>query len=136
MANKNIVQTAKQSGNFDTLLKALDKAGLKSALEGEGPYTVFAPSDSAFEKLPKDKVQNLMKSENRSELRRILRRHVVPGNLPSDEIRSRKYESLGGQMVEAKVSGTSVRFENAKVSKPDIECSNGYIHVIDSVATG
>lgn len=128
-----IMETAEKAGNFKTLIQAVEKAGLRQALEGEGPYTVFAPSDSAFKKVPDSDLNDLLKPENRSKLRKILRKHVVPGKLPSNKIKSRKYETLGGDMIEVKVSDSTVRFGDAKVTKADIECSNGRIHIIDKV---
>jgi uncharacterized surface protein with fasciclin (FAS1) repeats len=133
MARKNILQTARDAGNFSKLIKAIEQAGLRNTFEGEGPYTVFAPTDSAFSKLPSDQFDELMKRGQKSKLKNLLRYHVVPKKVASDAISNTKIETLGGDMVRTKVSGNTVRFGDARVTKPDIQCSNGIIHAIDRV---
>lgn len=130
---KNIIQIARDAGNFTQLIRALDQAGLRSTFEGEGPYTVFAPTDSAFAKVPSDRFDQLMKRSQKAQLQELLQYHVVPTELPSEEIDNHQIETLAGSMLQTKVSGNTVRFGDARVTKPDIQCSNGIIHAIDRV---
>lgn len=131
---KDIVDTAVSAGSFKTLAAALDAAGLVKALKGEGPFTVFAPTDEAFAKLPKGTVETLLKPENKQKLTDILTYHVVSGKVPASQVvELTGAKTLNGQQVDVTVAGHSVSVDNAKVVKTDIECSNGIIHVIDSV---
>ena len=131
--NKSIVETAVQAGSFKTLAAALEAAGLVSALEGDGPFTVFAPTDEAFAKLPAGTVENLLKPENRETLKGILLYHVVPGRAFSEDVVTlREAKTLQGSSVTVSTTG-GVRVDNAKVIKTDINARNGVIHVIDSV---
>lgn len=128
-AEKDIVDTAVSAGSFKTLVAAVKAAGLVDTLKGKGPFTVFAPTDEAFAKLPKSAIADLLKPENKAQLQAILTYHVVPGKVMAGDLLN---------VGEAKsVQGSPVKFslsvENAKIIKTDIACSNGVIHVIDSV---
>ncbi len=127
----SIVETAVKAGTFNTLVAAVKAAGLVEALEGEGPFTVFAPSDEAFAKLPEGTVAALL--ENKEKLSSILLYHVVPGKvMAKDAMKLNSAKTLFGQDL-AIEAGEGVTVGGAKVVKTDIECSNGVIHVIDSV---
>ena len=131
---KDIVDTAVKAGSFNTLVAALKAAGLVDALKGDGPFTVFAPTDDAFAALPAGTVDNLLKPENKDDLVNILTYHVLPGKVMSSDIAGKSVEvkMLNGSM--AKVNATSgVMVENAKVVTADIKATNGVIHVIDAV---
>lgn len=131
---KNIVETAVAAGSFKTLVTAVEKAGLVDALSGKGPFTVFAPTDEAFAKLPKGTVEDLIKPENKDKLIAILKYHVVPGKvMAADVVKVKEAETLQGGKVTVTVKGDKVMIDKANVVKPDIKCSNGVIHVIDSV---
>jgi uncharacterized surface protein with fasciclin (FAS1) repeats len=130
----SIVETAIGAGDFNTLVAAVKAAGLVEALEGDGPFTVFAPSDAAFGRLPEGTVESLLKPENRERLTAILTYHVVPGNWKaSDVVKSKGYESLNGQRLPVKAWGEGVTIAGANIAKTDIMCRNGIIHVIDKV---
>ena len=130
----DIVDTAVKAGSFNTLVAAVKAAGLVDALKGEGPLTVFAPTDEAFSKLPKGTVESLLKPENKEKLVAILTYHVVSGKvLAKDVVKLSSAKTLQGQSVAIKVDGKSVKIDGATVAKTDIETSNGVIHVIDSV---
>ena len=131
---KNIVETAVEAGQFETLAAALTAAGLAETLQGEGPYTVFAPTDKAFEKLPEGTVDTLLKPENKEKLVAILTYHVVPGKVKAaDVVKLDKAKTVEGSDVKIKVDGDKVMVNGAKVVKTDIMTSNGVIHVIDTV---
>ena len=131
---KNIVDTAVEAGKFKTLAAALGAAGLVDAVKGPGPFTVFAPSDEAFAKLPKGTVETLLKPENKEKLKAILTYHVVPGKVMAKDVLGVKgAKSLNGQRIDVKVDGGKVMVDGAKVVTTDIACTNGVIHVIDSV---
>ena len=133
---KDIVATAKAAGMFDTLLKAATEAGLAETLMGEGPYTVFAPTDEAFEKLPKGAVEDLLKPENKEKLKAVLLYHVVKGKVDAETamtLDGKKAETVGGKKVKISVKDGSVYVNKAKVIKADVMASNGVIHVIDKV---
>jgi uncharacterized surface protein with fasciclin (FAS1) repeats len=133
-APSDIVDTAVAAGSFKTLAAALGAAGLVDALKGEGPFTVFAPTDEAFAKLPKGTVEDLLKPENKDKLVAILKYHVVAGNvMAADVVKVKSAKTLQGSEVTVKVAGDAVMIDGAKVIKTDIKCSNGVIHVIDSV---
>lgn len=130
----DIVQTAVDAGSFNTLVTAVKAAGLVETLQGPGPFTVFAPTDEAFAKLPAGTVENLLKPENKSKLVAILTYHVVPGKLMSKDIAGKKTMTKSVEGSEIDVDATSgVKVDNAKVVKADIEATNGVIHVIDTV---
>ena len=133
-AEKDIVDTAVAAGSFKTLAAALGAADLVSALKGNGPFTVFAPTDDAFAKLPKGTVAELLKPENKDKLTAILTYHVVAGRVPAAAVVKLKgAKTLNGQRVDIAVADGKVMLDKANVVKTDIECSNGIIHVIDSV---
>ena len=130
----NIVETAQDAGNFQTLLSAAESAGLVETLTGEGPYTVFAPTDEAFEALPEGTLDELMMEENQDQLTSILTYHVVPGAIMSADLEDgMEAETVEGSSVTVSIDGDTVMVGDATVTQPDIEASNGVIHVIDSV---
>ncbi|QDU82248.1 Cell surface lipoprotein MPB83 precursor [Polystyrenella longa] len=133
-ASKDIVTTAVEAGSFKTLAKALDAAGLVSTLQGDGPFTVFAPTDEAFAKLPEGTIETLLKPENKEMLAGILTYHVVSGKVNAAAVtKISGATTVNGQQVDIVVEDGSVMIDGAKVIKADIECTNGIIHVIDSV---
>jgi uncharacterized surface protein with fasciclin (FAS1) repeats len=133
-AAEDIVNTAVKAGSFNTLAAALKAADLVGALKGEGPFTVFAPTDEAFAKLPEGTVASLLKPENKSRLVGVLTYHVVSGKVPAAKIvKLSGAKTLNGQRVDIKTKGEAVHIDGASVVKKDIECTNGVIHVIDSV---
>jgi uncharacterized surface protein with fasciclin (FAS1) repeats len=133
----DIVQTAKDAGNFDTLTSALTAAELVETLKGEGPFTVFAPTDEAFSNLPEGTLDNLLKPENKEQLQSILKYHVVEGKAMASDVTSMSTaETLQGTPVTISEMDGTVTLEGdntATVTKTDIEASNGVIHVIDTV---
>jgi len=133
-AQDNLVTTAADAGTFNTLIAAAKAAGLAEALMGDGPLTVFAPTDDAFAKLPKGTVENLLKPENKNQLASILKYHVVAGRVYSDQaLKAGRAETLLGDAVTIKVKNGAAKVNNAKLVALDIEASNGVIHVIDTV---
>lgn len=132
---KDIVDTAVDAGSFKTLVTAVKAAGLVETLKGKGPFTVFAPTDAAFARLPKGTVDDLLKPENKEKLIAVLTYHVVPGKvLAADVVKLKEAKTVQGQSVKVSVSETDgVKIDGAKVVKTDIATSNGVIHVIDSV---
>lgn len=133
-ADKTIVETAVAAGSFTTLATALEAADLVGALSGEGPFTVFAPTDEAFAKLPAGTVAELIKPENKAKLQAILLYHVTPGSVPAKSVvELPRVETLNGQSATIEVAEQGVLLDGAKVIKTDIRCSNGIIHVIDTV---
>ena len=130
----DIVDTAVSAGKFKTLAAALTAADLVPALKGQGPFTVFAPTDEAFAKLPAGTVETLLKPENKSKLSGILTYHVVSGSVMAKQVVDLSgAKTLNGQQVDIKVDGGAVMIDGAKVVTTDIQCDNGVIHVIDSV---
>jgi uncharacterized surface protein with fasciclin (FAS1) repeats len=128
----DIVETAISAGSFETLVTAVKAAGLVEALKGEGPLTVFAPTDEAFASLPEGALEALLK--DKEALGAVLTYHVVPGQLKAaDVVKLSKMESLNGQDIEVKVDDKKVLVAEAEVKSTDILCSNGVIHVIDRV---
>ncbi len=134
-ASKDIVDTAVEAGSFKTLAAALGAAGLVDALKGDGPFTVFAPTDDAFAKLPAGTVEELLKPENKAKLVDILTYHVLSGKVMAETaVTLDKATALNKKEIALKVSGDALTLNgNAKVVKADIETSNGVIHVIDTV---
>jgi uncharacterized surface protein with fasciclin (FAS1) repeats len=131
---KDIVDTAVSAGDFNTLVTAVKAADLVETLKGEGPFTVFAPTDEAFAKLPAGTVEDLLKPENKDKLVSILTYHIVSGKvMASDVVKLSHAKTVNGQSLTIKTSGGSVMVDNAQVVKTDIGCSNGVIHVIDAV---
>ena len=128
---KNIVETAQAAGSFKTLLAAAEAAGLVDTLTSTGPFTIFAPTDDAFAKLPKGTVESLLK--DKAKLTQILTYHVVAGKvMAKDVLNLKKAKTVQGQELTINTS-SGVKVDNANVVKTDIETSNGVIHVIDSV---
>lgn len=133
-AKMDIVDTAMKAGSFKTLTAALAAAGLDQTLKGKGPFTVFAPTDEAFEKLPSGTVENLLKPANKQKLAAILTYHVVPGNVMAAEVmKMPSAKTVNGEMLTIKTAGDDVMVNDAKVTKTNIACTNGTIHVIDTV---
>ena len=131
---KDIVDTAVAAGSFKTLAKALQAAGLVETLKGAGPFTVLAPTDEAFAKLPAGTVDMLLKPENREKLRRILSYHVVQGKVMAAEVSKMKSaKAVSGDTLAIAVHEDGVMIDKSRVVKTDIAASNGVIHVIDSV---
>ena len=132
--SKNIVETAVQSGKFNTLVAALKAAGLVNTLNGKGPFTVFAPSDTAFSKLPTGTVDGLLKPENKAKLVSILAYHVIPGKVMSGDIAGKKISVKTVQGSEISVDAMyGVKINDSNVVSADIAATNGVIHVIDKV---
>lgn len=131
---KDIVETAIAAGSFKTLAKALQAADLVDTLKGPGPFTVFAPTDEAFAKLPAATLNDLLKPENKQRLQRILTYHVVPGRVSSAAVaKMRTAKAVSGDTVAISANDGTVRVDKARVVKADIAASNGIIHVIDTV---
>jgi uncharacterized surface protein with fasciclin (FAS1) repeats len=134
MGKKDIVDTAVAAGKFNTLAKALQAAGLVDTLKGPGPFTVFAPTDEAFAKLPAGTLDDLLKPENHEKLVAILTYHVVPGKIMAKQVmKLHEAKTVNGKELKFKTQDGTVMVDNATVIQPDIACSNGVIHVIDSV---
>ena len=131
---KDIVETAIGAGKFKTLVTAVKAAELVETLQGKGPFTVFAPTDDAFAKIPKDVIANLLKDENQKKLAGILTYHVVKGKvMAKDVVNLTEAKTVQGSKVKIKVEDKNVFINGAKVIKTDIVCKNGVIHVIDAV---
>jgi len=132
--NQDIVDTAVGAGQFKTLATALKAADLVETLKGPGPFTVFAPTDEAFAKLPAGTVENLLKPENKAKLTAILTYHVVPGAVKAKQVtKLSEAKTVNGAMVKVSTEDGKVMINDATVVTPDIEASNGVIHVIDKV---
>lgn len=135
--NKNIVDVLKKDDKqFSTILKALDEAGLTETLKGEEPYTIFVPNNRAFEQLPKGALDNLLKPENKDQLKDILTYHVTKGKLSGEEVmklNNQEVTMLNGKPAKVEVKGKDIYIDGAKVLRADMEASNGVIHVIDTV---
>ena len=131
---KDIVDTAVAAGQFQTLAAALGAADLVDTLKGDGPFTVFAPTDEAFAKLPEGTVETLLKPENRDQLVAILTYHVVPGKVKAaDVVKLSEAATVNGESIAITVADSGVRVNEANVIATDIAASNGVIHVIDTV---
>ena len=129
----DIVDVAASNKSFSTLVAAVKAAGLVETLKGEGPYTVFAPTDEAFAKLPKGTLESLLKPENKQKLVAILTYHVVPGKVMAKDVKSGKVKTASGSSFKMKVSKKGAWVDNAKVVATDVKADNGVIHVIDTV---
>ena len=129
----DIVVVASGAGTFNTLVAAVKAAGLVETLQGTGPYTVFAPTDEAFAKLPKGTVENLLKPENKAQLVAILTYHVLPGKVMAADVKTMKARTVNGKELSIKAEDGKVMVDNAQVVKTDVAASNGVIHVIDTV---
>lgn len=133
-SSMDIVDTAISAKSFNTLVAALKAADLVDVLRGEGPFTVFAPTDDAFAKLPEGTLESLLKPENKAQLQSILTYHVLPGQyLAADVVKMDSAKTVNGQSFSIRNHDGSVMIDNAKIIKTDITASNGVIHVIDSV---
>ena len=131
---KDIVETAVAAGAFNTLAAALEAGGLIETLKSAGPFTVFAPTDEAFAKLPAGTLDNLLKPENKEQLVAILTYHVVPGKvMAADVVKLQSAKTVNGKEVSIKAGENGVTIDNANVVTTDIDTSNGVIHVIDQV---
>lgn len=132
-AGPDIVDTAVANGNFNTLAAALKAAGLVETLKGKGPFTVFAPTDAAFAKLPAGTVETLLKPENKEKLKAILLYHVAAGEVLAKDVKTMPLATVNGQRAEIVVKDGAVTIDNAKVTATDVVAGNGVIHVIDTV---
>ena len=131
--DKDLVAVASGADNFKTLVAAVKAAGLVETLQGEGPFTVFAPTDEAFAKLPAGTVESLLKPENKEKLAAILKYHVVPGKVLAADVKTMEAKTAQGASVKLRVTDDGVTVDNAKVVKTDLMAANGVIHVIDTV---
>ncbi len=133
--SRDIVDTAVNAGQFTTLAAALNAAGLVQTLKGPGPFTVFAPTDAAFNKLPPGTVADLLKPENKAKLVAVLTYHVVPGKVMSSSLAGKvtNAATVQGQSVKVDATMGGVMVDNARVTAADIQATNGVIHVIDTV---
>jgi len=132
--DKTVVGAAAHSDDFNTLVEAVKAAGLVDTLSGNGPFTVFAPTNQAFGKLPEGTVVELLKPENKDKLVKVLTYHVVPGKLKAkDVVKLTSAKTVEGSDIAIRVAGGKVMVDGAEVIKTDIPCKNGVIHVIDSV---
>ena len=132
-ATQDIVAVASGAGSFNTLVAAVKAAGLVETLQGKGPFTVFAPTDEAFAKLPAGTVEDLLKPANKEKLVGILTYHVLSGKVMAADVKTMKAKTVNGQELQITVKDGAVMVNNAKVVKTDIPASNGVIHVIDTV---
>ncbi len=130
----DIVEIAASAGSFNTLVAAVKAAGLVETLQGEGPFTLFAPTDEAFAKLPAGTVEDLLKPENKEKLQAILTYHVVPGRVMAEDVAGlSSATTVQGQSLRVSIENGTPMVDNAKIIQTDIDASNGVIHVIDSV---
>lgn len=129
----DIVAVAAGDADFTTLVSALRAAELVAVLQGKGPFTVFAPNNAAFAKLPPGALENLMKPENKKKLAGLLKNHVASGKIMAADVKNGRVKMLGGEKIEVDVANGRVGFGGAKVIKADVPASNGVIHVIDTV---
>ncbi len=133
---QNIVALAQDTPDLSTLVTAVSTAKLAETLQGTGPFTVFAPTNAAFSELGDDQVQSLLEPDNRDQLKSILTYHVVPGKLTASDLSDgQKLETVAGETLTVKIDGDQVKVGDATVVQPDVEASNGVVHVIDGVLT-
>ena len=132
-SNNTIVVVASQAGVFKTLCAAVGAAGLVDTLQSAGPFTVFAPTDEAFAKLPEGTVETLLLPENKAKLGAILTYHVVAGKVMAADVKTMKATTVNGQELDVKVGHGTVTVNNANVTSTDVAASNGVIHIIDAV---
>jgi uncharacterized surface protein with fasciclin (FAS1) repeats len=133
-STKNLLDTAAANGSFKTFGKAIERAGMGDTLRGEGPFTIFAPTDAAFDKLPAGKLENLFKPENKEELVSLLNYHVVSGRkMVADIGKWQAAKTINGQSAPIKLTNDKVSIDGALVTSADIDSSNGVIHGIDKV---
>ena len=134
IGSQDVLATAEGAGQFKTLLAAIKAADLEATLKGPGPFTVFAPTDEAFAKLPAGTVDGLLKPENKDKLKAILTYHVVSGRVPASEaVKLTSAKTVNGKELKLSMQGDTLKINAAKVVKADIGASNGVIHVIDAV---
>lgn len=129
----DIVVVASGAGSFNTLVAAVKAAGLVETLQGDGPFTVFAPTDDAFAKLPSGTLENLLKPENKAKLVAILTYHVLPGKVMASDVKTMKAKTVNGKELTIVVADGKVTVDKANVVKTDVAAKNGVIHVIDAV---
>jgi uncharacterized surface protein with fasciclin (FAS1) repeats len=133
-SSQNLIDTAAANGSFKTFSKAVERAGMSDTLRGAGPFTIFAPTDAAFEKLPAGKLDHLLKPENKRELVSLLNYHVVNGRKPLADVgKWENAKTVNGQQAPIKLTGDKVSIDGAMVTTGDISSSNGVIHGIDKV---
>jgi uncharacterized surface protein with fasciclin (FAS1) repeats len=132
-AKKDIVDTAVGAGQFNTLVAAVKAAGLVDTLKGDGPFTVFAPTDEAFSKLPAGTVENLLKPENKDQLIAVLTYHVVAGKVMAADAKPGDVKTVQGTMATLAAAKNGLMIDGANIVATDVEASNGVIHVIDAV---
>ncbi len=132
-ASGDLVAVASGAGSFNILVAAVKAAGLAETLQGKGPFTIFAPTDEAFAKLPPGTVENLLKPENKDQLIAILNYHVVSGRVMAADVKTMQAKTVNGKELTIKVADGKVAVDSAKVTKTDVAASNGVIHVIDTV---
>lgn len=133
-SDKDLVETAVLAGNFTTLASAVKAVGLMDTLKGSAPFTIFAPTDEAFRKLPPGTVNELLKPENKERLKELLLQHVVPGNISAAEVSKMKTaRTANGKELQITTEGGLLKIDGARVTKPDIKARNGTIHQIDAV---
>ncbi len=132
-AEKNVVQVAQSNNDFSTLVQAVVAADLAGTLQGQGPFTIFAPTNEAFSKLPPGTLEELLKPENKAKLQAILTYHVVPGKVLAKDVKSGEVKTVNGKDISVVVANGQVKVNDAKVIKTDVVGSNGVIHVIDTV---
>jgi uncharacterized surface protein with fasciclin (FAS1) repeats len=133
---QDVVALAQDTPDLSTLVTAVSTAKLGDTLQGDGPFTVFAPTNAAFKELGDEQVQSLLERENRDQLTKVLTYHVVPGTLTAADLSDgQKLETVAGETLTVKVDGGTVMVDDASVVQPDVEASNGVVHVIDSVLT-
>ncbi|MFP4092207.1 MAG: fasciclin domain-containing protein [Cyclobacteriaceae bacterium] len=131
---QDIVALAQSQANLSTLVQAVQAADLVSTLQGEGPFTVFAPTNEAFEALPEGTLENLLKPENKDQLAAILKYHVVSGEVMSTDLSDGMTpETVEGSQLDVSIDGNSVKINDASVVNPNVEASNGVVHVVDKV---
>ena len=136
MNGQNVVALAQATPDLSTLVTAVSTADLVKTLQGKGPFTVFAPTNEAFGKLGDEQVQSLLEPENRDQLTKVLTYHVVPGTLTASDLSDgQELDTVAGETLTVKVDGDEVMVGDATVVKPDVEASNGVVHVIDGVLT-
>lgn len=132
-ASGDLVAVASGAGSFNTLVAAVKAAGLVETLQGKGPFTIFAPTDEAFAKLPAGTVENLLKPENKDQLIAILTYHVVAGKVMAADVKTMQAKTVNGKELSIKVADGKVTVDSANMTKTDVAASNGVIHVIDTV---
>lgn len=132
-AKGDLISVAAAAGDFKTLIAAIKAAGLEETLQGKGPFTVFAPTDAAFAKLPEGTLESLLEPANKAKLAGILASHVVPGKIMAADVKTMKAANVNGQDLDIQVKDGDVTVSGAKVIKTDVAASNGVIHVIDTV---